>query len=450
MTLSEADEQQTSTQTTSSSIMEAPRYSCALAGAYATATGIYGVVPILHAGAGCGIAQLFGQFYAAGQNAGGPIGGTNTPCSSLVEEHVIFGGENKLRQLIQSTTELMNGTFYAVISGCVPSLIGDDMASVVREFRDQVPIVFVNTSGFKGTSYDGYELFFTSVIDQFLTALPVEQGTVNVFGIVPDQHIFWKGEARVIKETLAAIGVKANVILTEPDGLERLKAIPAAEYNLVLSPWNGHAIAELLKEKFNTPYLIFPGVPIGPKQTSAFLRTIAEALKIPADRVEAVIKKEEKRVYRVMEHLGDLHLLVRPHPYFAVVADAGTAVSITTYLTNEMGYLPEVVQITDNPPEEYHDAIVEALTGHLATPVRPEVIFEADSYRIRQNLKGRSFMFLYASSLEAPIAMEEFSALSLSVAFPTLNRLILERNYAGFTGGLTLMEDSMSQFAGPL
>jgi nitrogenase molybdenum-iron protein alpha/beta subunit len=77
-------------------VMEAPRYSCALAGAYSTAVGIYGAVPILHSGLGCGIGQLFGQFYAGGQNAGGPQGGTSTPCSGLVEEHVIFGGEDKL------------------------------------------------------------------------------------------------------------------------------------------------------------------------------------------------------------------------------------------------------------------------------------------------------------------------------------------------------------------
>ncbi|MDD4300042.1 MAG: nitrogenase, partial [Methanomicrobium sp.] len=48
------------------SAIEAPRFSCALGGALGTALGIYGVVPILHSGAGCGIGQLFGQLYAGG------------------------------------------------------------------------------------------------------------------------------------------------------------------------------------------------------------------------------------------------------------------------------------------------------------------------------------------------------------------------------------------------
>ncbi|MGB4464491.1 MAG: nitrogenase component 1, partial [Candidatus Hydrothermia bacterium] len=186
-----------------SGAIEAPRYSCALGGAYATAVGIFGTVPILHSGAGCGIGQLFGQFYAGGQNAGGPFGGTSTPCSSLVEEHVIFGGEKKLENLIKSTTELVNGELFAIISGCVPSLIGDDVESVVRAFKEKnpgLPIIHVNTSGFAGTSYDGYEYFFDAVINQLLEETPKEKGLVNVFGIVPSQHIFWKGEANAVKK----------------------------------------------------------------------------------------------------------------------------------------------------------------------------------------------------------------------------------------------------------
>jgi len=41
-------------------IVEAPRWTCSLGGAYITTTAVYGAVPILHSGAGCGIAQLLG------------------------------------------------------------------------------------------------------------------------------------------------------------------------------------------------------------------------------------------------------------------------------------------------------------------------------------------------------------------------------------------------------
>ena len=430
--------------------LEAPRYSCSLAGAYGTTLGINGGVPILHSGAGCGIGQLFGTLYAGGQAAGGNEGGTSTPCSCLVEEHVIFGGEEKLRNLIQSTTELFNGELFVVISGCVPSLIGDDVDAVVGEFRDKVPIVHVKAPGFSGNSYEGYELFLEAIVDQLLTEKPKQKKLVNILGVVPYNHVFWKGELTTVKKLLADIGIEANVIFTEPNGLESIDKIPAAEYNIVLSPWNGHRAAKKLEDKFGIPFISFPGVPVGPKQTGEFLRTVAEKLDVPSDEVEEYIKGEEKWAYRYLEYPGDAIILVRPHSYFAVAADSNTAVSTTKFLTNEIGYLPDIIQITDNPPVEYREKILQEIRDNIDAVVIPDIVFEADTYKIRKNLEDRPFLFLLSSSLEAPTAMEDFAALHISAAFPIYNKSILVHNYAGYEGGLRLVEDVVGTFVGPL
>ena len=73
-------------------------------------------------------------------------------------------------------------------------------------------------------------------------------------------------------------------------------------------------------------------------------------------------------------------MIVRPHPYLAVVADSNSAVGITKYLANEMGYLPEIVHITDNPPQEARELIDNELTENLETPAWPEIIYEVDAY----------------------------------------------------------------------
>jgi nitrogenase molybdenum-iron protein beta chain len=430
--------------------VEAAKYSCALGGAYGTVLGIYGLVPLLHSGLGCGLGQLFGQLYAGGQNAGGPVGGTSTPTTGLVEEHVIFGGEEKLRSLIESSAELMEGDAFAVISGCIPSLIGDDVEAVIRDFEGKVPLININAPGFSGSSYEGYELFFEAVIDQILEPLPKEKGLVNIFGIVPYQHIFWKGEVDAVKKLLESIGLKANVIFTEFNGFEKLKEIPKAEYNLVLSSWNGHRIAKKLEEKFETPFITFPSVPVGPKQTNNFLRTVGEKLDVPNEIVEEFVDNEERKAYRFIEYAGDAIILVRPHSYFAVVADTNAVINITQFLANEVGYLPDIIQITDNPPEEYRDAIIKEITDKLETPVKPEIFFENDSYLAREKLRDRPFQFLFSSSLEAASAMSELGALHVTVGFPSYNRVILGDSYTGYAGGLRLMEDFISTFAGPL
>lgn len=431
-------------------VMEAPRYSCALAGAYSTAIGIYGVVPVLHSGLGCGIGQLFGQFYAGGQNAGGPQGGTSTPCSGLVEEHVIFGGEDKLRRLIKSSIELMQGDLYAVLSGCVPSLTGDDIESVVKEFRNEAPIIYVKTAGFLGNSYEGYELFFEAVIDQLLTKQSIKKGLVNIFGVVPYEHIWWKGSLKAIKDDLQKLGLDVNIIFTQFDGLESLLKIPAAELNIVLSPWNGQRVAKKLQEKFGTPFIILPGVPVGPKQTTRLLRDVSRALQLPTESLEGLIAREERRAYRFEEYFGDVMILAFPQPYFSVVADSGTAIGITQFLVNEVGYLPDKVIIADGAPEESWEAIVQELTANLESIAKPEVIFEEDSHRVRENLKSGNSLVLLASSLENPIASEFGAVIHVTVSFPSFDRLILDHNYAGYRGGLTLMEDIVSKYCGPL
>ncbi|MDR2623024.1 MAG: nitrogenase [Methanobrevibacter sp.] len=430
--------------------LEAPRFSCSLAGAYGTTLGICGGVPILHSGAGCGIGQLFGTLYAGGQGAGGNEGGTSTPCSCLVEEHVVFGGENKLRDLIQSTIEIFNGDLFVVISGCVPSLIGDDVDNIVGEFRNKASIVHVNAPGFKGHSHEGYELFFEAIIDQLLTEKPVQKKLVNIFGIIPYNHVFWKGELSTVKKLLASIGIEANIIFTEENGIRNIDSIPSAEYNILLSTWNGHRIVKKLEEKFKTPFITFPNVPIGAKQTAQFLRTVGDKLEVDSELIERFIKKEESWVYRYMEYPGDAIILVRPNSYFAVVSDTNTAIGITKFLTNELGYLPDIIEITDNPPEEYHELIRKEILDNIDTVVKPEIIFETDTYKIRQNLEGRAFQFLFSSSIEAPTAMEDFSALHISVSFPVYNRSVLVHNYAGYDGGLSLIEDLVSTFVGPL
>jgi nitrogenase molybdenum-iron protein beta chain len=430
-------------------VVEAPRWTCSLGGAYISTTGIYGAVPILHSGAGCGIAQLLGFFYAAGENAPGNTGGTSTPCSCLTEKHVIFGGEDKLRKLIDSTIKLMKGDLYVVISGCVPALIGDDVESIVREFKGKADVIFVNTAGFKGNTFDGYDSLLDAVIDQYLEPKPVRKKVVNILGVVPFQHVFWKGDLVKVKELLAKIGAEANILFTEFDGPKHLKDIPEAELNVVLSTWNGHKAAKKLKEKYGQDYVSYPNTPVGPKQSSELLRLVAKKLKIPKRTVDKVIAEEEKMAYRWIEYLCDGILIGLPHPYSAFIGDSNTVLGVTKFLANEAGYLPEIIQITDEPPEEARAQIIRELEGTEAM-FKPEIRFEKDAHKIRLNLRNRSFQVLFASSLEKWIAAKELEVPHLSVSFPIYDRVIVEHTYAGYRGGTVLLEDILSKFTGPL
>ncbi len=432
--------------------VEAPRYSCALAGVYGTTLGIRGGIPILHSGAGCGVGQLFGTLYAGGESAGGNEGGTSTPCSCLVEEHVILGGEEKLRNLIESTIEIANDELFVVTSGCVPSLIGDDVDQVVEEFRDKTAVIHVNAPGFKANSPEGYNLFWDAIIDQLLPdeSSEIEEKTVNIFGIVPYNHVYWKGDLLTIKTLLESIGIKANIIFSEKNGLDHINQIPQAEYNIVVNPWLGVRAVEKLEEKYGTPFIKFPNVPVGAKQTADFLRTVGEKLNVPRETVEEFIEQKEDWYYRLLEYPGDAIILVRPNSFYAVAAESSYAIAFTKFLANELGYLPDIIQITDNPPLEVRKEILAEIRNNLDTVVQPDIIFEADTYKIRKNLEDRPFLFLFSSSIEAPTSIEDYNALHIPISYPIYNRSVLSKHYGGYDGGLTVVEDVVSGFVGPL
>jgi nitrogenase molybdenum-iron protein beta chain len=431
-------------------VAESPRFTCALGGAYAATLATYGNVPILHSGAGCGMANAHGLTFASGLNTGGAQGTTSTPCSCLVEEHVIFGGENKLRNLVKSTIEVMQGDMFTVISGCVPALIGDDVDAVVQEFKDKATVLHVKTAGFEGTSYNGYEAFFDAVTDQLLEKRDVETNLVNILGIVPNQHVFWKGDLEIIKQLLGKIGISVNTIFLDFEGVQSLKKIPSAKLNLVLSPWVGIKSAEKLEKQFGTPFEVFHSVPVGPKESSIFLSKVGEKLGISQEIINKVIEDEEKKAYRYSEYLSEAFMISVPHAYLGVVADSRTAIELVKYTTNELGWNPEIVIITDNPPEEYRDSIVRNLTEGLEGVVIPEVVFEIDSHKIRLELNKHTLQVLLASSLEKYIAEEELSSIHLSIAYPVYDKVIVDRSYAGYRGGIALFEDLTATFAGPL
>jgi len=133
-----------------------------------------------------------------------------------------------------------------------------------------------------------------------------------------------------------------------------------------------------------------------------------------------------------------------------VVADSPTAIGVTQYLANEIAYIPDIVILSDDPPESARASIVHELTEGLEIVNKPEVVFEADAHRIRQKLKNRNFLLLLASSLEKITAGEEYGAMHHSIAFPSYDRLVLDRSYAGYRGGLALVEELTSKWVGPL
>ena len=193
--------------------IESPRTTCALGGALSLIASIDRAVPIIHAGPGCGTVLNIGQFTSGGYQYIGYAGGLQMPSSNMLEKHVVFGGEDRLREEIRNTLDVIDADLYFIVTGCTSGLIGDNVKAIAGEFStDGRHVIVAETAGFVGDTYKGYDIAYKALIDQ-VTKYPKKRTKklVNLFGIVAGQNPFWQGDIEEIVRLLQRIGLKVNL-----------------------------------------------------------------------------------------------------------------------------------------------------------------------------------------------------------------------------------------------
>lgn len=427
-----------------SNSIEQPRFSCALA-AQQSVVAIRRAVPVLHSGPGCAnkITSLIGQ-------GEGYAGGSTIPCTNVSEKEVVFGGLPRLREVIDGSLKVIDADLFVVLTGCTSDIVGDDIASVVKEYQqNNVPLVYAETGGFKSNNYVSHEVVVNAIVDQYAdkNRAPggVKPGLVNVFASVPYQDPYWQGNLAELKRVLQGIGLTVNILFgPESAGLSEWREVPNVALNIVAGAWVGVGIAKHLEEKYGTPYFHFPYLPIGGLATTDFLRRAGEAAGLPSGQVEAFIRSEEEKFYTHIERMADFILEFRyglPRRVYAIT-DASYAIGFSKYLLNELGILPARQYVIDDTPLPFRKGVEEQF-ARLSDRRAAEVVFETDggviNRQIRQDENGARALIL-GSGWERDLA-RDLKADLLIVSVPVQYRLVLDCGYAGYKGGLRAIED---------
>ena len=435
-----------------STIIEQPRFACALA-AQQTVLAIKGAFPIIHAGPGCS-SRLF-RFLSGecgnqgeGYNGGGQVASTNT-----TETEVVFGGEKKLRNTVESAVKIFDGQLYVILSGCTTGIIGDDIESVASDFRDQgFPVISAETSGFKGNNYLGHKIVLKSIINNFIGNVKpnVKKGLVNVFSVVPNQDPFWRADLEEIKRILTGIGLEVQILFgNESKGLEEWKNIPNAQFNILLSPWVGKDTVELLKQKYKTPYFHYPLLPVGAAATSKFLREVSEFAGLDLENTEKFIQKEEKRFYNYFIGLADFGTDLRgklPSELYTV-GDAEYTLGVADFLVNELGLTHKKTFIVDDPQSESIKKNILSNAEKYVPVLNSNIIFEPDGGKVSKSLYeliGNSKKAIIFGSTWEELIAERTGNNSVLFSMPLSNDLILTKSFVGYNGGLRIIEELYS------
>jgi nitrogenase molybdenum-iron protein beta chain len=294
------------------------------------------------------------------------------------------------------------------------------------------------------------------VIDQYVSLFEAEnearseKNSVNLFASLPYQDPFWKGNLAEYRRLLAGLGLRANVLFgPESDGAAEWQSIPKANFNVLVSPWYGKPAADHLKEKYGQDYLWFPHIPIGANESERFLRRVLsfaekQGAAIDEVRAEAFIRREIDAYYEEIDNLATFLLEFRyglPN-HVHILHDAGYTVALAEFLLHEVGIVPKEQFITDNTPEEFHEAIragLASVSGKRDIPL----YFEPDAGKAQDIIRGLSHSgrgLIIGSGWDKELAREKDYDF-LSAAVPTPYRLVLTTGYAGFRGGLRVIED---------
>ena len=271
---------------------------------------------------------------------------------------------------------------------------------------------------------------------------------------MPGQDVFWKGNLKEIKRVLRLIGIEANTLFGEGETLDDIKNSADASLNIVVSDVYASLTADAYQQEHHIPY-IRTALPVGYLQTAKFIRVIGKYFAIDENKINQVLANEQDIYFDYIERVADIYNDVDFQRYGVVVADANYAPAISEFISDELGWLPQLTVITDFLTEEQKNLLSKRFAGY-ESGLRPALRFDTDTSSVRRYLSEtweKDSNQKYYDSLGPSVILgsvfekelsDEFQYPLITLAFPVTNRVVLNRTYAGFNGGLTLVEDVFS------
>jgi len=167
---------------------ETPLWPCAMTGAAACLAGFEGISVVIHGSSGC--------YYYPATLLNAPLHGT-----FILENEVVFGSGDRLREVIRDLSG--RGGRIAVITTCVPSLLGED----IRAMLDGTEVILVDSPGFAGELETGYR----AALAALGPGVSPDRRGINIDGISLSDP-FYEGNIQEISRLLHRAGVPVGTV----------------------------------------------------------------------------------------------------------------------------------------------------------------------------------------------------------------------------------------------
>lgn len=228
----------------------------------------------------------------------------NSFSTDLKERDIIFGGEKKLAAAIDELVAKYRPKLVFIYSTCIVGVIGDDLEAVAKAAagRHGIEVIPVQSSGFAGNKAAGYRAACDALFRLIApgtaaeAALVGKDRSINYLG---DFNL--AGEAWIIRDYLAQIGVDVNAVFTGDSSYGELKKATRARLNIIQCAGSMTYLAGRMEETYGIPYMRVSF--LGLADTADSLRRIAGALGggSLSERAEDLIARETAKVRPVID-----------------------------------------------------------------------------------------------------------------------------------------------------
>jgi nitrogenase molybdenum-cofactor synthesis protein NifE len=222
---------------------------CAFCGSRVVLYPIADAVHLVHGPIGCAAYN----WDIRGALSSGPQMHRNSFSTDLGEREVIFGGEKKLKAALDELIVACKPKAAFVYSTCIVGLIGDDVAAVCKaaSARHGIPVIQVDSPGFKGTKKLGYQAACDSISKLIGTGDISKVGPLSI-NLLGEFNI--AGEAWMIREYFEKIGIEVVSTMTGDGRVDDIRRAHGAKLNLVQCSGSMTALAKKMQETYGIPF----------------------------------------------------------------------------------------------------------------------------------------------------------------------------------------------------
>ncbi len=219
----------------------------------------------------------------------------NLRCTMMDDAVSIFGGVKYLEKALRDTIAEGHRKI-AVVTTCMPGIIGDDCISVIDRITKENPgvdIHYIPADGdIAGEYTDGFMIAASNLIQSMDKDLPQEKGLVNLIGTsFFDLHS--KKHAEELESMLARFGLRVNCRFLDESTSEKVEGFCRASMDMLVNDTaNNRELYEMIHEQTGRELFPIP-LPVGLYDYEEWLDRVGTIMDME-DAAKAEISRIEK------------------------------------------------------------------------------------------------------------------------------------------------------------